>query len=78
MSRKCYINTTDPDFPVLRLKVGGYSYGFSVNCVRTDAREWLAEIFEQQMTQVHNRAVEKTRKEIQKEARKLFGIGECK
>ena len=71
---KCHISTTDPNFPTLRLEVGGHLYGFSVNCVREDAREWLVEIFEQQMTQVHDRAVEKTRESLQKEFRNLLGI----
>ena len=68
------ISHYDDHNPTIRILINDYNYSFSVEPVRTEMREWLGEVVARQMQEIHDRAVAKTKKEMQAEFRKLIGI----
>jgi hypothetical protein len=72
---KPYIDdVTHEGNPVLKIEVGGYSYGFTVRSVPEEDREWLLAVVARQLQEVHDTAVRDTRLEIQKGIKTLLGI----
>ncbi len=75
MSRKSYVDSrSDPHNPIIRIEIDGYTYSHNVRDIPADSYEWLVSVLEDQMQEVHDRAVLKTRKEIQVGIKDLLGI----
>ena len=74
MSRTAYVDTKTESYPRLTVQIDGYNYGFNVKGFPEGNYEWLVEVVERQMQEIHNRAVAKTKKEFQTKARELLGV----
>lgn len=74
MSRKSYVNNMDPTNPTLTVEIEGYLYRFSVKGFPVKDYQWLADVLEDRMQDVHDRAVIKTRRTIQMGIKQLLGL----
>lgn len=74
MNRGSYINTRDKHNPMIVLEIDGYNYGFSIIGFPEESYDWLVGVLERQMQQIHNRATDKAKEEIQGEFKKLLGL----
>lgn len=75
MSRKSWVDSkTEPHNPKIKLEIAGRNYGFTVQGFPEESYEWLVEVLERQMQEIHNHAVSDTRAEFRKKARELLGL----
>lgn len=68
------ISTYDEDNPKIEISLDGYMYSFTVRNIKEESREWMLEILTDQLRTVHQRAVTKTRLEIQYGFQELLGL----
>jgi hypothetical protein len=73
-NRLNYIDHSEPTNPMLNLEIGGIPYRFSLANVAPDARDQLAKVVHQQMLEIHNNAVARTRLNVQSQFRDLLGL----
>lgn len=59
---------------MLEIKVGDYIYRHTVRFLEKDKQEWLMGVLDQQMKDIHERAVRDTKKEFQGKLRELTGL----
>ncbi|MHA1835398.1 MAG: hypothetical protein ACTSYQ_00455 [Candidatus Odinarchaeia archaeon] len=62
------------DRDMIDIVVGDYGYGFSVAMLSEEDKKWLLSVLPRQMQEIHDRAVYKTRIEIQTGIKKLLGV----
>lgn len=68
------IDNSDKSNPMLRIDVGDYGYGFSVQMLSAEDQEWLLSVLSRQMQDIHDRAVINTKLEFQQSLRSLAGL----
>lgn len=68
------IDYSDKHNPVLRINIDGYIYSFSVGAVSKSSHQWLCEVLQKQMNEIHKRACDNTKKQIQKDLCASLGL----
>jgi len=75
MSRKSWVDSrSQPHNPKIHLEIAGRNYGFAVHGFPEESYEWVVEVLERQMQEIHDHAVSDTRENFRKAARELLGL----
>ncbi len=73
MSRKSYI-VDNSDGVYAHIEINHYVYQFTMKDVKPEARQWLVDVLETQMQEVHDRSKRYTVMKFQETAKDLFGL----
>ena len=73
MSRKSYIGDSY-EGAYANIEINDNTYQFTLDDVKPEARQWLVDVLETHMQEVHDRSRNHTISEFQKTARDLFGL----
>lgn len=55
---------------------GSYHYGFNLNGVDKNVQQWMFEVVDRQMNEIHKNGVEQGRREVRKLLKAALGGGE--
>ena len=72
--KKNYINYEHEHNPMIEMEIGGYCYSFTVDSVPKENHQWLLDVVSSQMQEVHDRAVQSTKADLQNGIKSLLDI----